>query len=290
MNSTVAEVSRDIVDSEEDAVLDAPLVPENTAPHPHKRARLVKADDEDDAVEGVATKRSAASKQALAVAAQSQLAAIKKEQAAAQRSRLKFLLGQSEIFAHFIHNLDGPLTREPADGEVAPAASFSSPRTGSAGVGVEIGEALLLSPIRAAAAAQHRDSSEAMADVTMPSLGLSGAAPPSSKPVLSVRRTRSAVAERSAAVDTEPVPVEGKGRKRSRATKGMHLFSFGIRICLADNPSSSRCFFQGVRVAEEMMTSMATATKLQMASSLYDLQRVCNVNRHLSRALCATTS
>lgn len=235
-------------DAEEAAVLDAPPKSEadvREPPNPHKRLRSQptaaeeSSDDDDEEAGAAVVKRSAAAKHALSVAASAQiagalrggesrtllsrstpsffLAAIRREQVKSQRARLKFLLGQSEIFAHFIHNLDGPLAPvADSAGAVEPAASFSSPRAGgAAGVGAEIGEALLLSPIRAAAAAQHKDA--AVADASLKAVS---AAPPSSPP-LSVRRTRSSEsAAPAAAAPAAGAGEVGKGRKRSRAAKG----------------------------------------------------------------------
>lgn len=214
------------VDAEEEAVLSAPSAGGVTSghggavDHPHKRPRraapaapVAEDDDDDDTAAGVApAHRSTANKKALATAAQAQLAAVRKEQAKAQKSRLKFLLGQSEIFAHFIHNLDGPLA------PVTPAAAFPSPKATADGVGAEIGEALLLSPIRAAAAAQHKEDSSSP---KQSAFGLTDA----DTPARSVRRTR------SAASSAGPVATEAKSKKRPRAEKG----GFVILIISSDS-------------------------------------------------------
>ena len=228
-------------DAEELAVLDAPDMASaappgsQTAPtqqHPNKRVRRTKAaadepeeedSDGDESAPGVKAKRSAADKKAFAASASAQISAIRREQAKAQKARLRFLLGQSEIFRHFIENLDGPLAN-PTD-NVAPAASFSSPHLGAeAGVSEEIGEALLLSPMRAAAAAHHKDGTGAAMTDAPPSPKASGVVVPLSPPP-SVRRTRSdasAAVAPAAASGATAGAVEGKTRKRARSAKGVY--------------------------------------------------------------------
>jgi hypothetical protein len=89
-------------DPSEDAVLTAPTATGMTD--------VVDVDDSDDSDDGShnegtkrqrgesAPVRTKQQKQALATAAQKQLSAIRSEQAKAQKARLRFLLGQSEIF------------------------------------------------------------------------------------------------------------------------------------------------------------------------------------------------
>jgi hypothetical protein len=158
---------------------------------PKKRPRVLDA---------AVPKRSTKDKALLASAAQKQLKAIRAEQSRAQKIRLRFLLGQSEIFKHFIDQLDGSLP----DAPMLPAATLTSPTSAGAGtVGAEIGDALLLSPMRA-----HQKGA-----------GDAASLPPSSPagPAVSVRRTRLASAAAAAgAPEATAAPAAAKARKRTR--------------------------------------------------------------------------
>jgi hypothetical protein len=115
------------------------------------------------------------------------------------------------LLCSFIHNIDGSLP------EVAPA-SFSSPKASAAGVmGAEIGEALLLSPMRA-----HQKEAAAFEATS------TAAPPPVSPGPTSVRRTRQAASAAAATSDAAPAATAGggggegeaKSRKRARAATG----------------------------------------------------------------------
>ena len=140
-----------VEDAEEDAVL---CMPGTDAHESSSEAE----DDADDDAAPVARRdtESKAAKTARLAAAAAQLEAIRREQAAIQRSRFEYLLGDahSEFFAHFLHRPPGtsasasgagasskhpagsPSRRRMSESAADPTAALGKPASAGAGAGV----------------------------------------------------------------------------------------------------------------------------------------------------------